>query len=139
MRAAYVFLATAGEFTPDGKLNMIGGDINTIWGRVFPLMQPHLSLILKLLLDRDELGSEFDLRISIVNSQEIPIVQDIQASLKVPAQPPQPKRPDSLAFALSMFNLVFPKPDDYSVRVVVGGKEITTLPLYVKEQVLQQG
>jgi hypothetical protein len=44
-----------------------------------------------------------------------------------------------LTFSLDMWNLSFPTPGDYSIRILVDGSERKRLPLVVEQQVGEAG
>jgi hypothetical protein len=111
MRVAYAFLARAGEFTSDGTLNVLGGDIDTIYGQAFPLMQPHLAFIVKITLDATDLRQTYELHVSLVGPQgERLLPDDLRLPISVPAVPPRPDRPAAIAFVLHLTTVVFPRP-----------------------------
>jgi hypothetical protein len=127
MHVAYAFLARAGEFTPDGTLNVLGGDIDTIYGRAFPVMQPHIAFILKIVLDAADLGRTYEVRVSLVGPQgERPLPGDVRLSVHAPV-PPLPDRPAVIAFALHATYLVFQRPGIYTWHAVLDNEEIAFL------------
>lgn len=134
MRAGYAFLAGGGEFSPDGKLNVVGGDFDTIYGQSFPLMHPHLTLITKLVLDQADFGRDHTLRISLLDAQGKRVGQDLQGPIQVPGKVPRPDRPTGIGFALEAISLTFPSPGEYIWHIYVDDVEIVALPLYVEKR-----
>jgi len=136
MRAAYVFLASGGEFTPDGKLNVLGGDFDTIFGPAFPLVQPHMVLLIKLLLDQGDTGHGHELRVSLLNAEGERVLSDLRGPIEVLGKAMRPDRPVGMGLALTAINLIFPRPGAYTWHVFVDDIEVAALKLYVEEQKL---
>ena len=44
----YAFLADAAQTSPGQKFHVIGGGLNRIGGRTYPLRHPHLALVVGL-------------------------------------------------------------------------------------------
>ncbi|HYI21152.1 MAG TPA: hypothetical protein VEX62_00820, partial [Candidatus Limnocylindrales bacterium] len=61
------------------------------------------------------------------------------ATAKVLANGPQDGRDSVLTFSLDMWNLSFPAPGDYSIRILVDGSERKRLPLVVEQREPAQG
>lgn len=134
MRLGYAFLANAGEFTPDGKLNVLGGDLDTLAGTGFPLTHPYMVLIIKLLLDSDDMGREHALRVETLTPSGDLIRDPLEIPIIAPTDAPRPGHPPALAFVMQMANLVFGEPGKYVWRVYADGSELASLQLHVIPQ-----
>jgi hypothetical protein len=73
MEVAFAFLANFGEITPDGRLNVIGGDIDALNSDEVPFTFPLLCFVAKLLFDPEELGRELEIATEIVDPSGEPV------------------------------------------------------------------
>ena len=58
----YAFLADAAETAPGQKFHVLGGGVSQINGRTFPVVHPHLALVVGLRVTAVEGGREHPLR-----------------------------------------------------------------------------
>jgi hypothetical protein len=61
------------------------------------------------------------------------------ANAKVLANGPPDGRDSVLTFSLDLWNLTFPVPGDYSIRIMIDGSERKRLPLVVEKREPQPG
>ena len=133
----YAFLADAADARPGQKFAVIGGGVSRLGGPSFPLRHPHLALVCGLIVTSPELGAEHDLQFVLLTPEG---AQLSTATAKIMASGPPDGRDSILTFSLDMWNLSFPAPGDYSIRIMVDGSERKRLPLIVeqREQQAQQ-
>jgi hypothetical protein len=131
----YAFLADAAEARPGQKFAVIGGGVSRLGGPQFPLRHPHLALVCGLMVTTPELGAEHELQFVLLTPEG---QQLSNATAKILANGPADGRDSVLTFSLDLWNLSFPAPGDYSIRILVDGSERKRLPLVV-EQREQQG
>lgn len=131
----YAFLADAAEARPGQKFAVIGGGVSRLGGPQFPLRHPHLALVCGLMVTTPELGAEHEVQFVLLTPEG---QQLSNATAKIVANGPSDGRDSVLTFNLDMWNLSFPAPGDYSIRILVDGSERKRLPLVV-EQRDQQG
>jgi len=130
----YAFLADAADARPGQKFAVIGGGISRLGGPQFPLRHPHLALVCGLLVTAPEHGAEHDLQFVLLTPQG---QQLSNATAKITANAPFEDRDSILTFSLDMWNLSFPSPGDYSIRILVDGSERKRLPLVVEQREAQ--
>lgn len=127
----YAFLADAAEARPGHKFAVIGGGVSRLGGPAFPLRHPHLALVCGLTVTAPEFGAEHELRFVLLTPEG---KQLSNATAKVLANGPADGRDSVLTFSLDMWNLSFPSPGDYSIRIMVDGSERKRLPLFVEQR-----
>ena len=113
----------------------IGGGVTRLGGAQFPLRHPHLALVCGLTVTAPEFNMEHDLQFVLLTPGGD---QLSNATAKVMANGPGDGRDTVLTFSLDMWNLSFPEPGDYSIRILVDGSERKRLPLVVEQQVQQR-
>ena len=132
----YAFLADAAEARPGQKFAVIGGGVSRLGGPNFPLRHPHLALVCGLTVTAPEYGAEHDLQFMLLTPDG---KQLSNATAKVLAAGPTDGRDSVLTFSLDLWNLTFPAPGDYSIRIMVDGSERKRLPLVVEQREAQPG
>jgi hypothetical protein len=132
----YAFLADAAEARPGQKFAVIGGGVSRLGGPRFPLRHPHLALVCGLTVTTPEFGAEHELQFVLLTPEG---QQLSNATAKVLANGPQDGRDSILTFSLDMWNLSFPAPGDYSIRIMIDGSERKRLPLVVEQRTAQAG
>jgi Family of unknown function (DUF6941) len=127
----YAFLADAADARPGQKFAVIGGGVTRLGGAQFPLRHPHLALVCGLSVTAPEFGAEHDLQFMLLTPEG---QQLSNATAKIMANGPADGRDTVLTFSLDMWNLSFPAPGDYSIRIMVDGSERKRLPLLVEQR-----
>ena len=96
----------------------------------FPYAIPRMSIALRLLINRLEVG-DHKLNISLTDADGQKL---INSDIKINFQLPQVSVPEaSFSFALNGQNITFQKPGDYVVNILVDGRLEASIPLYVRE------
>jgi hypothetical protein len=127
----YAFLADAADARPGQKFAVLGGGVSRLGGPQFPLRHPHLALVVGLLVTSPELGAEHELRFVLLT----PAGEEIAtASATILANGPTDGRDTILTFSLDLWNLTFPAPGDYSIRILVDASERKRLPPIVERR-----
>ncbi len=127
----YAFLADAADARPGEKFAVLGGGVSRIGGAGFPLRHPHLAMVVGLRVTTPELGRDHDLHFIVLGPDGSELSS---ASAQVRADGPGDGRDSVLTFSLDLWNLTFPVPGDYSIRILVDGSERKRLPLVVDRQ-----
>jgi hypothetical protein len=127
----YAFLADAADARPGQKFAVIGGGVSRLGGPTFPLRHPHLALVCGLLVTTPELGREHELQFVLLAPDG---KQLSNAQAKIMANGPPDGRDSVLTFSLDLWNLAFPTPGEYSIRIVVDGSERKRLPLILEQR-----
>jgi hypothetical protein len=122
----FAFLADAAETQPGHKFHVLGGGITRIGGRAFPLRHPHLALVVGLVVTSPETEREHELRIVLLDPDGVEVT-GATGSLMAHGQPDA--RDAILTFSIDLWNLTFPRPGDYSFRILVNGSERKRLGL----------
>jgi hypothetical protein len=132
----YAFLADAAEARPGQKFAVIGGGVSRLGGPAFPLRHPHLALVCGISVTAPEFGREHDIQFVLLTPEG---KQLSNANAKVLANGPPDGRDSILTFSLDLWNLTFPAPGDYSIRILVDGSERKRLALVVEQREPQLG
>lgn len=124
----FAFLADAAETQPGQKFHVLGGGVSRIGGRTFPLLHPHLALVLGLLVTAAEVDREHEVRFVLLDPDGGEIAD---ATGNLVARGHTDGRDSVLTFSIDLWNLTFPRPGDYSFRILVNGSERKRLPLLI--------
>jgi hypothetical protein len=122
----FAFLADAAETRPGQKFHVLGGGISRIGGRTFPLRQPHICVVVGLIVAATELGREHEIRFVLLDPDGHEIAG---ATGALNAQGIADGRDSNLTFSIDLWNVTFPAPGDYSIRILLNGSERKRLPL----------
>ncbi len=124
----YAFLADAADARPGEKFNILGGGVSRIGGRGFPLVHPHLALVVGLVVTTTEVGHDHEIRFILLAPDGSQVAE---GSGSIRAEGPGDGGDQVVTFAVDFWNLAFPAPGTYSFRILVGGSERKRLPLVV--------
>ena len=122
----YAFLADAAETTPGHKFHVLGGGITRIGGPSFPLVHPHLALVVGLLVTAPETKREHELGIVLLDPDGGEVTS---ARGSLVARGHDDGRDNIVTFSVDLYGIRFPSPGDYSFRVLVNGSERKRLGL----------
>jgi hypothetical protein len=96
----------------------------------FPYVLPRISVALRLLIRRSEIG-EHKLNISLADSDGKKLMN---SDMNINFQPPQGSVPESsFSFALSGQNVVFPQAGDYVVDILIDSRVEASIPIYIRD------
>ena len=126
----FAFLADAADARPGQKFSVLGGGIDRIGGQTFPVVHPHLALVIGLTVTAPELRREHEIRFLLLDSQGKEMTA---GSANIVAHGENEGRDSILTFAVDLWNLSFAVPGDYSFRILVDGSERKRLPLVVSQ------
>ncbi|HET7677672.1 MAG TPA: hypothetical protein VFK38_07445 [Candidatus Limnocylindrales bacterium] len=130
----FAFLADAADAQPGQKFAVLGGGVSRIGGPVFPLRHPHLALVVGLVVTAPELGAEHDVGFVLLS----PDGEELSsANARIRAQGTPEGRDTVVTFGVDLWNLVFPRPGDYSLRILIDGSERKRLPLVIEQREAQ--
>jgi hypothetical protein len=124
----FAFLADAAQTVPGQKFHVLGGGVTRLGGRTFPLRHPHLALVVGLRVTSPETEQSHDLRFILLDPDGREVAG---ATGSIVAHGQTDARDAVLTFSIDLWNLAFPGPGDYSVRILVNGSERKRLPLLV--------
>lgn len=135
MRLEYAFLADAAQYTPaDGRLWVLGGDFDTLTANDFPVTNPSLTLIVKVLVQPTECGREHHLRVEFINSNGVRMQSKIEAGFVPQPNVLFPDREVGIGIALNLQSLIFPVAGDYAFHIFVDDLELRALPIHLTLQ-----
>ena len=130
----YAFLADAAESQPGSKFHVLGGGVTRIGGASYPLRHPHLALVVGLLVTTTETDREHELKIVLLDPDGGEVAG---ATGTLVAHGQGDGRDSIVTLTIDLWNLSFPKPGDYSFRVLVNGSERKRLSLLVSRPPLE--
>lgn len=139
MDVDFAILADAAEVS-NGKLYVLGGAIDTIWGASAPCVHPQISFALKLLLEPAELQREHELEVCVVEADGKRVMSmkgklESQRSANLPSGWKQ-----GVVAVMKFVNLKFPHFGHYEFAVLVNGSQRKSVPFRVEQRVpVQQG
>jgi hypothetical protein len=125
----FAFLADAAEAEPGRKLYVLGGGIDRISGPSFPLVHPHMALVMRFLVSHDELGRAHDLTVRMVDEDGTELAR-IDGKMET-----APGEIEGLAvpvnMVINMANTRFERPGAYAIDIIVNGGLEKRVSLYV--------
>jgi hypothetical protein len=124
----YAFLADAAQTAAGQKFHVIGGGVNRIGGRAFPLRHPHIALVVGLRVTAPETDRQHEIRFVLLDPDGKEVAG---AKGNLLAHNRDDARDATMTFSIDLWNLTFPAPGDYSFRLLVNGSEQKRLPLVV--------
>jgi hypothetical protein len=124
----FAFLADAAETTPGQKFHVLGGGVSRIGGHGFPLVHPHLAIVVSVTITSAEFGHDHEVRIVLLDADGVEVTS---ATGNIAAHGTPDGRDTTVTFSVDLWNLGFNAPGDYSFRILVGGSERKRLPLIV--------
>ena len=122
----FAFLADAADARPGEKFSVLGGGVSRIGGRGFPLVHPHLALVVGLLITAPETKREHELGIVLLDPDGGEVTS---AKGSLVARGHDDGRDNIVTFSVDLYGIRFPSPGDYSFRVLVNGSERKRLGL----------
>jgi hypothetical protein len=127
----FAFLADAAEAEPGRKFYVLGGGIDQIAGPEFPLVHPHISLVLRILVNPAELGRTHRLEVRMVDAdgKELAKIEgDIQTA---PGEPTG--REVGVNMVINLANPRFEAPGDFALDILMNNQFQKSLPLRVSQ------
>ena len=127
----FAFLADAAEAEPGRKFYVLGGGVDSIGAQTFPVVHPHLALLIRVLVHPTETGRAHDLEIRLIDSDGGELAKMEGNFTANPGGPPGRELPINIS--LGMSNIRFEKPGDFSIELLVDNQHVKSLPLRVYE------
>jgi|SRR5579859_1351047 len=133
MQLGYAIIADAAQVLPDGKVNMLGGDFDTIYAPAFPARHNALAFVVKLLFSTlSEVETQHQVRVDLTDPKGGN--HTLGSTVVIPeAKSGAPELPARFSMVINLQNLEFQLPGKYSMRLIVDEKELGALPLYLKQ------
>jgi hypothetical protein len=122
----FAFLADAAEAEPGRKFYVLGGGIDSIGAQAFPVVHPHLALLIRVLVHPTESERAHVLEIRLINEDGGELAR-MEGNFQAGGGPPGRELPMNISLALS--NIGFEKPGDYSIEMLLDNQHVKSLPL----------
>jgi hypothetical protein len=127
----FAFLADAAEAEPGRKFYVLGGGIDQIAGPAFPLVHPHMALVMRFLVHPTELGRSHRLEVRMVDADggELARIEgDIQTAVTEALG-----REVGVNMVINMTSTRFERPGDFAIDILMNNQFLKSLPLRVGE------
>lgn len=140
MELVYAFLADAAQFTPDGKLNMLGGDFNSINTDDFPHIHAVIAVAMRFRLTREETAVEHPVIVELrsIDTPEADIITQVRGSFPPSIVPDTADGPFFVSNVANLMMTVFQTPGIYSVRIVADGRLVAEYPITVAGRLMAE-
>lgn len=123
----FAFLADAAEAEPGRKFYVIGGGVESINAPSFPVVHPHLSLVLRLLLHPTEAERDHALEVRMMDSDGGSLASiggTFTASGGI-----QSGREIAVNLVFNLVSTRFERAGDYSIEILINNEHKKSLPL----------
>lgn len=133
MNVALAVLADAANVSQDGKLNILG-TFDTIFSDSFPTIHPQCQLVLRLTAKPAESGRTRRITVKLLDADARELLA-LEGEVKVPER----KGPGEIKInsLLSLQNLQFTKPGDYTFNILIDDDQKGEVPFRVIERKLE--
>lgn len=133
MQVDFAFLADSAEVN-NGKLYVLGGSIDTIYGLQAPLVHPQLAIAVRLLASPGELDRDHIMEVKILDADGRSLHQT-QAHFRIgrPANA-VPGWPVPSLFVMNLVQFRFEQFGHYTFDFLVNGSSLKTLPFRVVQR-----
>ena len=126
----FAFLADAAEAEPGRKLYVLGGGIDRISGPSFPLVHPHMALVMRFLVHPTELGRSHRLEVRLVNADGRELAK-IEGDIQTAAAEETFGREVGVNMVINMTSTRFENPGDFAVDILMNNQFQKSLSLRV--------
>lgn len=123
-------LADAATMDASGKLNLLGV-FDRIQSREFPVRHGRIALALRFSATPEEVGVH-DVAIHLVGPSERELLR-LDGRMELRTSPGGGSEGMRLPQILNLDGIVFPEPGDYTFRILVGGRQVSSLGLTVEK------
>ena len=126
MNIDFAFICDFAEAT--AKINALGIGFDTIYAPQLPVRHPHFSLVLQLRASTVEAGQK-SIRINLIDEDGADVMPTIQGQFSLPKV--EGGTHSIGRFIAEFGNVEFKRHGSYSVRVVIEGLEMASIPFRV--------
>jgi hypothetical protein len=138
MRLAFALLTDEARATAEGKLEIGGGDWDTIYAPSFPARHyTSLTLVVRLLLDPLEAShseTNHAVKVEVIRPDGKLLFQPFDAEFHPTVRLPLSDRPAKHTLVFNFPALTFPMQGTYTFHISVDGEELGSAPLYAVVQ-----
>ena len=146
MKLGYAILADAAEVSSDGKLTIMGGNIDAINAPSFPALHPKLSLVVNLLVEPSDLANfeaspqevifgvpHHQFRVECVEPDDATLVFAGVVPIPVIDIPKRSELPSKLMFVINSPPLVFRTSGIYKFRLYWDDQHLDDVMVLLRE------
>ena len=126
-RIEFSFLADAAEAEPGRKFYVLGGGVDTIGAGSFPVVHPHLSLVMRIVVHPMEADQGHTLDIKLIDSDGKEMTT-LQGNFSA-ADSARSGKEIPMNLVLNFQNTRFERPGDYSIEIFINKEPAASLPL----------
>lgn len=126
----FAFLADAAEAEPGKKFYVLGGGVDSIGAAAFPVVHPHLALLIRVMIHPIESERAHTLEIRLIDDDGHELAR-MEGNFQAAGGPPGREMPMNISLALS--NIRFEKQGDYSIELLLDNQHVKSLPLRVHQ------
>lgn len=131
----FAFLADAAQAEPSSqKFYVLGGGIDSIGVPAFPVIYPHLSIVLRMLVHPAEADRDHRLEIRLMDSDGGTLANIEGAFSGHPSG--FPGREIAVPLVVNLVNVQFTSQGDYAIEILINNQHMKSLPLRL--QAIQQ-
>src|SRR5947209_2361758 len=123
----FAFLADAAEAEPGRKLYVMGGGIDSIGAPVYPVVHPHLALVLRLLVHPTEANRNHVLEIRLMEPDGGELTK-VEGSFSASDAGVPPGREIPMNMVLNFWSTRFERPGDYGIEIMINNQHMKSLP-----------
>jgi len=127
----FAFLADAAEAEPGRKFYVLGGGIDSIGAQSFPVVHPHMSLVMRLLVHPMEADHPHSLDIRLIDTDGRELTK-LEGTFSADAGN-RGGREAAINITLNFQNTRFERAGDYSLELLVNGQHLKSLPLRLQQ------
>ena len=123
----FAFICDYAEAT--AKISALGIGFDTIFAQKVPAVHPHFHLVAQIRASIAEVGDK-DLVVRLIDADGNDVIPEVKGTINV-AQPKEGMTESIGRLSMGFNNVKFPKYSEYSLHVVIQGREMVRIPLRV--------
>lgn len=112
-----------------GKLNLLGA-FDTLMAGTFPIVHPQCSIALRVRFRRIEQG-QHRLTLHLVNEDGQMVIPPMEGTIGVQVPPNQTSAVANIILQLQ--NIQIEKPGEYAANLAIDGRQMGSLPVFVRQ------
>jgi len=134
MELEFAMLADAANTLQDSRINILGGEIETLYASKFPVVHPHMVLVMRIVGHFTEMQNPHNIVMYLKDADGKDIIKSINLTIPpAPREVPRTIKKFSANLIGQMVNIQFPKKGTYSVEILIDGRHEKSLPLELVE------
>lgn len=126
----FAFLADAAEAQPGRKFYVLGGGIESIGAPEFPIIHPHLALVIRVMVHPSEVDRPHTMEIRLMDSDGTELAK-LDGQFSAAAGGAVAGREIPMNIVLNFMNTRFEFGGDYSIEIMINNQHMKSLPLRV--------